>query len=133
MEKGIPTFGKVFSWDKAESNLNYSEKTMDKIATLKQLVEQNPDNALFRYTLGYEYLKNNRFEEAIKHFQIAIQLNPNYTAAYRDLGKALQECGNNEKAEAIYQKGIEVGTTTGDLQTVKEIQVFLKRLQKQKT
>ncbi len=102
---------------------------MDKIEMLKQLVAQQQENALFHYTLGNEYLKQQDYEAAIVPLRRSIELNPHYTAAYRELGKALTATGKPEEAMAVYQRGIAIGEETGDLQTVKEIQVFLKRLQ----
>jgi len=55
-------------------------------------------------------------------------LKPDYTAAYRGLGRALERAGRPDEARAAYGQGLEVAQRTGDLQTKKEIEVFLRRL-----
>ncbi len=103
---------------------------MNRIEMLKQMIAQQPDNPLFYYTLGKELLTAHQPVEATEALRRAVDLNPNYTAAYRELGRALTQAGNIEEAKGVYRKGIEVGEKTGDLQTVKEMQVFLRRLEK---
>jgi hypothetical protein len=46
------------------------------------------------------------------------------------LGRAHYELHENAEARGIFLKGREVAQENGDLQTVKEIDVFLRRLQK---
>ena len=85
---------------------------------------------MLRYSLGNEYLKESNFEEAIIHLNKAIELNENYSAAWKLYAKALAENNQNEKAINAYEKGIKVAEANGDKQAVKEMQVFLKRLKK---
>ena len=59
----------------------------------------------------------------------AVQHDPGYSAAWKILGKALTEIGDNEAAGAAYQKGIKIAEVKGDIQAAKEMKVFLKRLQ----
>jgi hypothetical protein len=46
------------------------------------------------------------------------------------LGRAHFELHENDEAKNTFEKGREVAQENGDLQTVKEIDVFLRRLQK---
>jgi Tfp pilus assembly protein PilF len=103
---------------------------MSNINTFKSLLEKGNDNALLRYSLGNEYFKESNFEEAIIHLIKAIELNENYSAAWKLYAKALAENNQNEKAINAYEKGIKVAEVNGDKQAVKEMQVFLKRLKK---
>jgi len=100
-----------------------------KIEQLKQILELDPNDDVARFGLGNAYLETDRYEEAVQEFETVIRLKPDYTAAYRGLGKALEKAGRTEEAKAAYYKGIEVGQRTGDLQTKKEMEVFLKRLE----
>ncbi|MBL1141752.1 MAG: tetratricopeptide repeat protein [Proteobacteria bacterium] len=103
---------------------------MSNIETFKSLLETGNDNALLRYSLGNEYFKTENFEQAIFHLEKAIELNRNYSAAWKLYAKALTE--NQQAAEAInaYENGIEIAERNGDMQIVKEMRVFLKRLKK---
>lgn len=101
-----------------------------RIEEFKEILALDPSDEVVHYGLGEEYLKAGRFEEAIREFETVIRLKPDYTAAYRELGKALEKGGRVEEARETYREGIEVGSRTGDLQTRKEMEVFLKRLEK---
>ena len=60
----------------------------------------------------------------------AMNPDPDYSAAWKLLGKARIACGDNEAAKAAYRQGITVAEKRGDLQAAKEMQVFLKRLER---
>lgn len=101
---------------------------MDIIKNLETLLTRGQDNALIRYSLGNEYVRAKKFTEAIRHLDRAIELDPDYSAAWKLYGKAL--AGNNQFNEAIkaYEKGIVVAEKKGDIQAAREMKVFLKRL-----
>ena len=67
-------------------------------------------------------------EEAVAEYREAVRLKPDYTAAHRGLGRALERAGRPDDAIAAYRRGLEVAEGTGDLQTKKEMEVFLRRL-----
>ena len=48
---------------------------------------------MLHYGLGNELSKSGRFADAVESFEEAIRVNPNYTAAYRQLGKSLEKLG----------------------------------------
>ena len=103
--------------------------TDDKLEQLKQLAELDPDDAVVHYGLGCEYLRRGEFEAATEALRRTLQLQPDYSAAWRELGKALEKLGRREAALEAYRRGHEVAQEKGDLQTVREIAVFLKRLE----
>ena len=82
------------------------------------------------YSLGNELFKEGRYGEARDHLWRAIENKPDYSVAYRMLGRAHYELHENKEARDIFLKGKEVAAENGDLQTVKEIDVFLRRLEK---
>ena len=101
------------------------------IATnLEALLAKGPDSALLRYSLGNEYLKVGDAAAAVRHLQRAVEHDRDYSAAWKLLGKALTEAGDAPAAMAAYRTGIEVAERKGDKQAVKEMRVFLKRLEK---
>ena len=100
------------------------------IDNLAALLAQGQDGALLRYGLGSEYLKLERYADAAQHLRKAVELDPNYSAAWKLLGKALAEAGDATQAIQAYRQGIEVAEKKGDKQAAKEMAVFLKRLEK---
>jgi Tfp pilus assembly protein PilF len=94
------------------------------------LLDKGQDNALLRYTLGALYLQKGAPELALPHLRAALDHDPDYSAAWRALGKALTEMGEVRKAIDVYTRGIEVAEARGHKQAAREMQVFLKRLHK---
>jgi Flp pilus assembly protein TadD len=109
------------------------EKTKSPLQAFEELATQAPENVMVRYGLGREYLKGKHFADAEREFREAVRLKPDYSAAYRELGKALVGLERLEEAREIYLKGAEVACEKGDLQTKKEIEVFLNRLEKKES
>jgi Flp pilus assembly protein TadD len=102
----------------------------EKIAQFEEVAGLMPEDPVVRLGLATAYLEAGRAEDAVREFGEAIRLKPDYTAAHRGLGRALERAGRAEEARAAYRMGIDVGRATGDLQTVKEMEVFLRRLEK---
>ena len=92
------------------------------------MLARGQDNALVRYGLGNEYLKLQQYQQAITHLQKAVDFDPGYSAAWKLLGKAYAGAAQNSEAIAAYQSGIRTAEAKGDVQAVKEMRVFLKRL-----
>lgn len=102
----------------------------EKIVQFREVVDLFPEDPAARIGLAAAYLEAGQAEEAIREFNETIRLKPDYSAAHRGLGRALEKAGRAEQARAAYLRGIEVGRAAGDLQTVKEMEVFLKRLER---
>lgn len=101
----------------------------DRIEEFKEVVEIMPDDPVVRFGLAGAYLAAGQADEAAVEYAEAIRLKPDYSAAHRGLGRALERAGRIAEAKAAYAKGLEVASGTGDLQTKKEIEVFLRRLE----
>ncbi len=100
----------------------------DRIGAFRKLLESDPKDPLLHYGLGLELLKAGSAEEAAREFAETVRLNPDHTAAYREWGKALERAGRPGEAREAWSLGIGVSGRTGDLQTGKEMEVFLRRL-----
>lgn len=100
------------------------------ISALKKLLLQGQDSIILRFGLGNALFKSGHALEAIPHLKAAIKFDPEYSAAWKILGKALAETGEKNQAIEVFEKGMSVANKKGDLQAVKEIHVFLKRLLK---
>ena len=101
----------------------------DRIAEFKEVADLMPDDPVVRFGLAGAYLDAGQAESAVIEYEETIRLKPDYSAAHRWLGRALERAGRRDEALAAYRKGLEVATRTGDLQTKKEIEVFLRRLE----
>ena len=96
----------------------------------RKLLERDPNNPMVLYSLGSELFKEGGYSEARDYLRRAVENKPDYSVAYRMLGRAHYELREDAEAREIFAKGREVATQNGDLQTVKEIDVFRRRLDK---
>lgn len=103
------------------------------IASLEKMLGGARDGALLRFSLGGEYLKSGNVDAAVLHLREAVQRDPGYSAAWKLLGKALDDSGAAQAALAAYRQGIAVASAKGDKQAAKEMSVFAKRIERQLT
>ena len=96
----------------------------------RQLLEKDPDNPMILCSLGIELFKEGRYPEAREHLRRAIENKPDYSVAYRMLGRTHYELHENAEARRVFAKGREAAQENGDLQTVREIDVFMRRLER---
>ncbi|MGH8232752.1 MAG: tetratricopeptide repeat protein [Rhodanobacteraceae bacterium] len=101
---------------------------MKRIDVLRAQLGGPRDGALLRYSLGTALLDNDDAEEAITHLRAALEFDPNYSAAWKLLGKASLASGDAGDAGKAWRQGIAVAEAAGDVQAAKEMRVFLKRL-----
>jgi Flp pilus assembly protein TadD len=102
----------------------------DAIARFEGLLAAGKDGALLRFGLGMQYLAAGNAERATEHLRAAVAFDAGYSAAWKLLGKALVDAGKPDEAADAYRKGIAVAQEKGDKQAVKEMTVFLRRLEK---
>jgi Flp pilus assembly protein TadD len=102
--------------------------TPERIAEFEEVAGLMPDDPVVRFGLAGAYLEAGRAADAAREFAEAIRLKPDYSAAHRGLGRALERAGRVAEARAAYVRGLAVARETGDLQTGKEMEVFLRRL-----
>jgi predicted Zn-dependent protease len=103
---------------------------MSALETFEKMLAQGRDNALLRYSLGNEYAKLGRHVEAVVQLREAVRQDPNYSAAWKLLGKAVAETGELAESLEVYRQGIAAAEARGDLQAAKEMTVFARRLEK---
>ncbi len=96
----------------------------------RELLKRDPDNPMILYSLGNELFKEGEYAEARDHLKRAVENKPDYSVAYRTLGRVHFELGEKAEARRVFADGREVAERNGDLQTVKEIDVFVRRLEK---
>ncbi len=96
----------------------------------RKLLEKDPDNPMILFSLGNELFKEGEYAQARDHLRRAVENKPDYSVAYRTLGRAHYELREDAEARRVFTMGREVAQKNGDLQTVREIDVFMRRLEK---
>ena len=100
-----------------------------RLEQFREIVDLDPDDYFSHFGYASALFDAGRYPEAVVEYREAIRLKPDYSAAFRDLGKALEKSGAHGEARQAYCQGIPIAERNGDLQTLKEMQVFLKRLE----
>jgi tetratricopeptide (TPR) repeat protein len=80
---------------------------------------KNPSCWVGHNNLGLILLQNGQLDEAVEHFQKALEINPEYSEAYSNLGLAFYRKGRLDDAITNYQQALEITpksfVTHGDL------------------
>ena len=84
-----------------------------RIETFKQMLESDPENTLVRFGLANEYLKEERYEEAISALNDYLQRADDEGAAFGMLARAYEKVGQREKAREAFERGIEAAQLHG--------------------
>ncbi|GLQ48378.1 TPR repeat-containing protein [Dyella lipolytica] len=88
------------------------------------------DGALLRFSLGNALLEQGDHTAAVEELRQAVSFDPNYSAAWKLLGKAHLAGGDKPGAAEAWRQGIAVARQRGDKQAEKEMSVFLRRIEK---
>ncbi len=104
---------------------------MSMIERLEATLAAGTENVQLRFGLASAYFRESRYEEAKKHAAVAVELDADYSAAWRLLARSLIELNEKAAAKTALEKGIAAAQQHGDMQLVKEMNVFLKRLQRE--
>ena len=94
------------------------------------MLDAGKEGALLRFSLGNEYMKIGDSVHAVAHLRHAVTLDPEYTAAWKLLGRALAASGQDAEALDAYTEGMAVAGRRGDKQAQREMQVFARRLER---
>jgi tetratricopeptide (TPR) repeat protein len=76
------------------------------LSSLRQAVEIEPGNPLYRNAVGAVLLNIGRFADAQIEFQKAVELDPTYADAFHNLGSAYAEQAKWEEAIGAYRKAL---------------------------
>lgn len=98
------------------------------IEQLEAMIAAGRDGAPVRFALASRYAADGRHDRALEHVQVAVTLDPDYSAAWKLLGRVLVDLERGADAAEAFRRGIEVAEQRGDQQAAKEMRVFLKRL-----
>ena len=100
---------------------------MSRTDTFEAMLARGQDGEMLRYTLGDAYLAEGDPARAAEHLARAVEIKPDWSAAWRSLGRARAAAGDHAAALAAFDRGAEVAAANGDVQVGKEIAVFRRR------
>lgn len=94
----------------------------DRIERLKSFLQQSPDDCFLNHALALELIKAGDDGEAMKLFEKNLGFDPAYVATYYHFGKLLERLGEQERAVAIYEQGMQRARAAGDMHSYNELQ-----------
>jgi Tfp pilus assembly protein PilF len=100
------------------------------LASFERMLASGKDGALLRFSIGNEYAKARDWTNAVEPLAKAVEMDPQFTAAWKLLARALQETGRPREALDAYRTGIDVAGRMGDRQAEKEMTVFARRIER---
>jgi predicted Zn-dependent protease len=101
---------------------------MDRIATLAEILAQDPNNVLARYGLAMEYANSGQPEHALDEFGKLLSANPDYAAGYFMAAQTLVKANRPEEAKQMLRDGIAAAQRKRDSHAQSEMQAMLDEL-----
>jgi tetratricopeptide (TPR) repeat protein len=101
---------------------------MDRVAMLKEILADNPNDAFARYGLAMEYANAGDTATALAEYEKIVALDPNYVPAYQMGGQLLLNLRRDEEARRWFDKGIAAARRTGNQHAESEMQEVLDTL-----
>ena len=93
------------------------------IEMFKEVLEtEDAEDLVANFGLGKALVDLQRYAEAVSYLQKAVDIDPFYSAAYLQLGKALSALHKQDAAKAVYTAGIQAAGEKGDLMPMKEME-----------
>jgi predicted Zn-dependent protease len=101
---------------------------MDRIATLAEILAQDPNNVLARYGLAMEYSNSGQPDRALDEFGKLLSANPDYAAGYFMAAQTLVTANRPEEAKQMLRDGIAAAQRKRDSHAQSEMQAMLDEL-----
>ncbi len=96
LKQGVELYPSVeYFYSNLISYYNNSGKTEELMGFADEMLQKNP-LPIFRFVKGYIYQNMNEFEKAIEEYKVAIEQDPNYIGAQRNLGICYCQLAQNE-------------------------------------
>ncbi|MFN4893806.1 MAG: tetratricopeptide repeat protein [Bacteroidota bacterium] len=94
---------------------------MDRLQMLRSLLADQPTDPFLNHALALEEIKVGKDESARELFEQLLERNPDYVGSYYHLGKLHERLGDESKAIAVYEKGMEVAKKLSDNHALSEL------------
>ena len=102
---------------------------MDRIASLTEVLAQNPTDAFARYGLALEYSNSGEVDRALEEFGRLLATHPDYTAGYFMAAQTLAKAERTEEARKMLVDGIASAKKTGNGHAQSEMEGMLAELE----
>jgi tetratricopeptide (TPR) repeat protein len=84
---------------------------MQGIGILRELIAKDSTNIEAQYWLGVFSVRSEQYEKALNRFKTVLNLDPQYLAAWIDLGGVYMRLDSTGRALECFNKGVEIDST----------------------
>ena len=91
-----------------------------RIEMLTSMLGSDPGDLFMNYALAVEYMADHREADAEAQFKKVLALEPDYIAAYYQLGKLYESQGNIQEALSFFRTGLEKARLKKDNKAINE-------------
>jgi tetratricopeptide (TPR) repeat protein len=102
---------------------------ISRLEQLQKFLEEEPADTFTHYAIALEYIAKKNHDEAIAKFEEVLALDPNYVAAYHQLGLLYVRMNMNDDARKILEQGIRVAGQISDAHARAEMENALDALE----
>jgi predicted Zn-dependent protease len=99
-----------------------------RVEQFQGLVERQPDNELFRFSLAQALMAENRAAEAVPHFEACAAKRADWMVARILLGKALLQLGRRTEARTWFEDALQLAVAQHHEDPEREIRALLAEL-----
>src|SRR5919202_5252163 len=99
-----------------------------RLETFRALVAKSPNNAVARFGLANEAMKEGQYEEAVEQLQAYLGMHDDEGNAYGRLAEALSKLGHTDEARAALRAGIDAAQRHGHPGMASEFEARLEEL-----
>ncbi len=85
-----------------------------KITRFRKMAKDDPENELAHYRLGQFLMEDEQYAEAVKSFERALELSPQFSKVYQLLGECLVKLDQKDRAVTVLMKGWSMADQRGD-------------------
>jgi len=86
----------------------------DRLQQLTKMFEADSADPFLPYGIALEHAKQEDFEAALQWLDKTLQIDPQYCYAYYQKAKMFSELGDEDKAVAVLEEGMNVAVKAGD-------------------
>ena len=89
----------------------WTDDVDDKIATLKEGLFRYPESSILNNIMGYALMDQNKFDEALNHFNVYVTVHPEEPNAYDSMGDFWLATGDSLKAKEMFLRAFEINSS----------------------
>jgi thioredoxin-like negative regulator of GroEL len=95
---------------------------------LERMLAESPADSFLVYGVALEYIREGSVEEGLMRLRGLVAENPDYQAAYFQLGQVLTQEGEVDEARHWLELGVAAAQRIGDAKAAREMSEFLSML-----